>query len=43
MSKLLKNFVGIDISKTWFDAAVIKADHPDQSMHSQFSQTPEGV
>jgi transposase len=42
MSKLLKNFVGIDISKTWFDAAVIKADHPDQSMHSQFSQTPEG-
>lgn len=42
MSKLLKNFVGIDISKTWFDAAVIKADHPDQSMHSQFSQTLEG-
>ncbi len=42
MSKLLKNFVGIDISKTWFDAAVIKADHPDQSMHSQFLQTPEG-
>ena len=42
MSKLLKNFVGIDISKTWFDAAVIKADHPEQSMHNQFSQTPDG-
>lgn len=41
MSKL-KNFIGIDISKTWFDAAVIKADHPAQSMHSQFAQTPEG-
>lgn len=42
MSKLLKNFVGIDISKTWFDAAVIKVDHPSQSMHNQFSQTPDG-
>jgi transposase len=42
MSKLLKNFVGIDISKTWFDAAVIKADHPYQSMHNQFSQSPDG-
>ncbi|HEV8081689.1 MAG TPA: transposase [Chitinophagaceae bacterium] len=42
MSKLLKNFVGIDISKTWFDAAVIKTDHPTQIMHSQFSQTPDG-
>jgi len=42
MSKLLKNFVGIDISKTWFDVAIIKADHPSQSMHNQFSQCPEG-
>jgi len=42
MSKLLKNFVGIDISKTWFDAAVIKAGHPSVSMHNQFSQSPDG-
>ena len=42
MSKLLKNFVGIDISKAWFDAAVIKTDYPTQSMHSQFTQTPDG-
>lgn len=43
MSNLLKNFVGIDISKTYFDAAVIKANHPAQSMHSQFSQCPKGL
>ena len=42
MSKLLKNFVGIDISKTWFDVAIIKADHPSESMHNQFSQCPGG-
>lgn len=42
MSKLLKNFVGIDNSKSWFDAAVIKSDHSAQSMHHQFAQTPEG-
>ena len=43
MSNLLKNFVGIDISKTYFDAAVIKANHPAQSMHSQFLQCPKGL
>jgi len=42
MSKLLKNFVGIDISKTYFDAAVVKADHPSKNMHKQFEQTPDG-
>jgi transposase len=42
MSKLLKNFVGIDNSKPWFDAAVIKSDHTTQSMHDQFAQTTEG-
>src|SRR6476659_7951586 len=42
MSKLLKNFVGIDISKTYFDAAIIKADDPYQRMHNQFPQTPIG-
>ena len=41
MSKL-KNFVGIDISKLWFDAAVIKADNPSQIIHQQFVQTKEG-
>lgn len=41
MSKV-KNFVGIDISKTWFDAAVIRLDNPAEVIHQQFSQTPEG-
>jgi transposase len=41
MSKL-KNFVGIDISKLWFDAALIKADNPSQIIHQQFVQTKEG-
>ena len=42
MSKLFKNFVGIDISKTWFDAALIKADDSSVVIHEQFSQKPEG-
>lgn len=42
MSKLFKNFVGIDISKTWFDAALIKDDDPSIIIHEQFSQKPEG-
>ncbi len=42
MSKLLKNFIGIDISKTWFDVALIKADHPNESMHHQFPQSADG-
>lgn len=41
MSKL-KNFVGIDISKLWFDAAIIKADNPSQIIHQQFAQKQEG-
>jgi transposase len=41
MSKL-KNFVGIDISKLWFDAALIKADNPSQIIHQQFVQKAEG-
>jgi transposase len=41
MSKL-KNFVGIDISKLWFDAALIKTDNPSQVVHRQFVQKPEG-
>jgi transposase len=41
MSKL-KNFVGIDISKLWFDAALIKTDNPFQILHRQFLQNPVG-
>lgn len=41
MSKL-KNFVGIDISKFWFDAALIKAGNSSQIIHQQFAQKPEG-
>jgi transposase len=41
MSKL-KNFVGIDISKLWFDAALIKTDNSFQIVHQQFVQKPEG-
>jgi hypothetical protein len=36
--QVIKIFIGIDISKTWFDVALIKADHPIESMHHQFSQ-----
>ena len=42
MSKLFKNFVGIDISKTWFDAALIKADDSSVVIHERFSQKPKG-
>lgn len=38
----LKNFVGIDISKLWFDAALIKAGNPSKSIHRQFAQKAEG-
>lgn len=42
MSKLLKNFVGMDISKSWFDAAVVFADESDKVVHQQFAQNHEG-
>lgn len=41
MSKL-KNFVGIDISKLWFDAALIKPGNTWQIIHQQFAQTKDG-
>lgn len=41
MSKL-KNFVGIDISKLWFDAALVKDNDPSQAIHQQFTQNAEG-
>lgn len=42
MSKLLKNFVGIDISKLFFDVALIKSNYPDQIVHQQFKQSLKG-
>jgi transposase len=42
MSKVFKNFVGIDISKTWFDAAIISSNNFSEVHHQQFTQTPEG-
>lgn len=43
MSKLLKNFVGIDVSKSFFDVALLKADGShDHSRHQQFDQTEGG-
>jgi transposase len=42
MSNLLKNFVGIDISKLTFDAALLKADQPDLIIHKQFQQNLNG-
>lgn len=42
MSKLLKNFVGIDISKLFFDVALLKEDQPGQIVHRQFKQSLTG-
>lgn len=42
MSKLLKNFIGIDISKSYFDTALLKADAPGSSQHQQFAQNESG-
>jgi len=42
MIRLFKNFVGVDISKTWFDAALVKADDPSIVLHEKFTQKPEG-
>ena len=42
MSKVLKNFIGIDISKPFYDTAVLRADKPNQPIHQRFSQTLEG-
>jgi len=42
MSKLLKNFVGIDISKSFFDVALLTADQSGVIVHQQFKQSLEG-
>ena len=41
MSKLLKNVVGIDISKKYFDAVLLKDYAPSETIHKQFSQKTE--
>lgn len=42
MSKVLKNFIGMDISKSWFDAAIVFSDEPNRVVHQQFLQTIDG-
>ena len=39
MGKLFKNFVGIDSCKTWFDAALIKADDSSVVIHGPLGKT----
>ena len=38
----MKNFVGVDISKLFFDVALIKLNQPDQIAHQQFKQSAKG-
>ena len=42
MIRLFKKLVGVDLSKTWFDAALVKADDPSIFLHEKFTQKPEG-
>ncbi len=42
MSKLFKNFVGIDISKLWFDVTLITKEASSKPVHHQFAQTATG-
>lgn len=42
MSKVFKNFIGIDISKSWFDVALIVKDTSFKTVHHQFAQSAEG-
>ena len=42
MSKLFKIFVGIDISKSWFDATLITKDVSVKAVHYQFAQSATG-
>lgn len=39
----LQNFIGIDISKKWFDVALLKKQKSDEITHHQFEQTNEGL
>jgi transposase len=40
--KVLKNFIGIDISKLYFDAAFLSAQNMSQVIHRQFDQSLKG-
>jgi transposase len=42
MSKVFKNFVGIDISKESFDIVIVKASLIQNHVHNHFLQTPSG-
>lgn len=42
MSQPMKNFVGIDISKQTFDAALLQPGQPDTVVHCRFQQTEKG-
>lgn len=42
MSKVFKNFIGIDISKLWFDVVLITKNTSFTSVHHQFTQSPAG-
>lgn len=42
MSKVLNFFIGIDISKLFFDVALLKASDPGQIAHRQFKQSITG-
>ncbi len=42
MSKF-KHFLGIDVSKDYFDAVIILDSEKDKSIHSQFVNSPKGV
>lgn len=42
MSKLFKNFVGIDISKEYYDVMVIKKQSPERHDHSRYAQNQAG-
>jgi len=42
MNKAVQNFVGIDISKLSFDAALLQVKEPGKVIHRQFQQTAKG-
>lgn len=42
MSKTFQSFIGIDISKLWFDAALLHPAESSQIKPARFKQSPEG-
>ncbi len=43
MSKVLKNFVGIDISKPFFDVALLRPHLSEEVVHRRFKQSADGL